>query len=139
MPDPSSNHHKQRSGWPGKRGRAHIVDCHAFCSCCIFGALRGLAIRDTLKERIKTPPDDGGHWTGPKIARWLAKFHGVQAAHDQRGWDALIAIEARMSLRRSMLAGRGGREAESSTVRVDNHSSSLYGMPVIPAKPWPQV
>jgi transposase len=92
-----------------------------------------------LKERIKTPPDDGGHWTGPKIARWLAKFHGVQAAHDQRGWDALIAIEARMSLRRSMLAGRGGREAESSTVRVDNHSSSLYGMPVIPAKPWPQV
>jgi len=45
-----------------------------------------------LKERIKTPPDDGGLWTGPKIARWLAKFHGVQAVHDQRGWDALIAI-----------------------------------------------
>ncbi len=43
-------------------------------------------------ERIKTPPDDGGIWTGPKIARWLAKFHGVQAVHDQRGWDALIAI-----------------------------------------------
>ena len=45
-----------------------------------------------LKERIKTPPDDGGLWTGPKIARWLAKFHGVEAVHDQRGWDALIAI-----------------------------------------------
>jgi transposase len=45
-----------------------------------------------LEERIKTPPDDGGLWTGPKIARWLAKFHGVQAIHDQRGWDALIAI-----------------------------------------------
>ena len=45
-----------------------------------------------LKERIKTLPDDGGLWTGPKIARWLAKFHGVQAVHDQRGWDALIAI-----------------------------------------------
>jgi transposase len=45
-----------------------------------------------LKERIKTPPDDGGLWTGPKIARWLAKFHGVQAVHDQRGWDALMAI-----------------------------------------------
>src|SRR6516164_3412259 len=45
-----------------------------------------------LKERIKTPPDDGGLWSGPKIARWLAKFHGVQSVHDQRGWDALIAI-----------------------------------------------
>ena len=45
-----------------------------------------------LKERIKTLPDDGGLWTGPKIARWFAKFHGLQSVHDQRGWDALIAI-----------------------------------------------
>ena len=46
-----------------------------------------------LKERIKTPPDDGGLWSGPKAARWLARFHGLQSVHDQRGWDALIAIE----------------------------------------------
>jgi hypothetical protein len=45
-----------------------------------------------LKQRIKTPPDDGGLWTGPKIARWLANFHGRKAVHDQRGWDALVAI-----------------------------------------------
>jgi len=45
-----------------------------------------------LSERIKTAPDDGGLWTGPKIARWLAAFHGRQAVHDQRGWDALVAI-----------------------------------------------
>jgi transposase len=41
-----------------------------------------------LKERIKMPPDDCELWTGPKIARWLARFHGVKAVHDQRGWDA---------------------------------------------------
>lgn len=46
-----------------------------------------------LKERLKTTPDDGGLWSGPKIARWLAKFHGVKSVHDQRGWDALIAVE----------------------------------------------
>lgn len=45
-----------------------------------------------LKQRIKTPPDDGGLWTGPKIARWLAKFHAVKSVHDQRGFDALVAI-----------------------------------------------
>src|SRR5258705_3193727 len=45
-----------------------------------------------LKERLQTPPDDGGQWTGPKIARWLAKYHGLKSVHDQRGWDALIAI-----------------------------------------------
>ena len=50
------------------------------------GALAG------LRERLKTPPDDGGQWTGPKIARCLAEYHGLKTVHDQRGWDALIAI-----------------------------------------------
>ena len=45
-----------------------------------------------LQERVKSPPDDGGQWTGPKIARWLAAFHGRKSVHDQRGWDALIAL-----------------------------------------------
>lgn len=45
-----------------------------------------------LKERIMSPPDDGGLWTGPKIARWLAAFHKLKLVHDQRGWDALVAI-----------------------------------------------
>lgn len=48
---------------------------------------------DALKERLKSPPDDGGQWTGPKIARWLAIFHGRRSVHDQRGWDALIALQ----------------------------------------------
>jgi transposase len=45
-----------------------------------------------LKERLKTPPDAGGLWTGPKVARWLAGFHGLKSVHNQRGWDALVAI-----------------------------------------------
>jgi len=47
----------------------------------------------SLKERLKAPPGDGGVWTGPKVARWLAQFHGLKSVHDQRGWDALIAVE----------------------------------------------
>ena len=46
-----------------------------------------------LKTRIATPPDNGGQWSGPKVARWLAQFHTLAAVHDQRGWDALVAIE----------------------------------------------
>jgi len=45
-----------------------------------------------LKQRIKMPPDEGGLWSGPKVARWLAGYHGLRSVHDQRGWDALIAI-----------------------------------------------
>ena len=47
----------------------------------------------SLKERLKTPPCDGGLWSGPKVARWLASFHSLETVHDQRGWDALVAIE----------------------------------------------
>lgn len=45
-----------------------------------------------LKQRIQTAPAGGGLWSGPKIARWLADFHGLKSVHDQRGWDALVAI-----------------------------------------------
>ena len=45
-----------------------------------------------LEERLASPPDDGGQWTGPKIAHWLASFHALKSVHDQRGWDALVAI-----------------------------------------------
>lgn len=45
-----------------------------------------------LKQRVKTAPDDGGLWSGPKVARWLAKFHAIKSIHDQRGFDALVAI-----------------------------------------------
>ena len=27
------------------------------------------------------------------MARWLARFHALASVHDQRGWDALVAIE----------------------------------------------
>lgn len=45
-----------------------------------------------LQERLKTSPDDGGVWTAPKVARFLAAFHKLGHVHDQRGWEALLAI-----------------------------------------------
>jgi transposase len=64
----------------------------------------------SLKERLKTPPDDGGLWTGPKVAGWLAKFHGRKAVHDQRGWDALLAIEYSIQKPRPRHPGAAGEE-----------------------------
>jgi transposase len=57
----------------------------------------------SLKERLKTRPDDGRLWTGPKVARWLAGFHGLKSVHNQRGWDALIAIEYSIQTARYLL------------------------------------
>jgi len=46
-----------------------------------------------LPERLATPPSDGGLWTGPKAAAWMAGELGRAAVLPQRGWEALKAIK----------------------------------------------
>jgi transposase len=76
---------RYNEGGPGRLGdqRAHNGSAPSILTPEALAALR---------ERIKAPPDDGGLWSGPKVALWLADFHGSKSVHDQRGWDALIAI-----------------------------------------------
>jgi len=45
-----------------------------------------------LAERLKRPPDDGGLWSGPKVARWMGQHLGRSDLRPQRGWDALKAL-----------------------------------------------
>ena len=45
-----------------------------------------------LPERLATPPSDGGLWTGPKVAAWMASELGLAVVLPQRGWEALKAI-----------------------------------------------
>jgi transposase len=47
---------------------------------------------EKLKDRLREPPPDGGLWTGPKVARWMARELGLAAVLPQRGWEALKAI-----------------------------------------------
>jgi transposase len=42
-----------------------------------------------LAEALKERPNDGGIWTGPKVARWIEKETGVEKVWKQRGWDYL--------------------------------------------------
>ena len=49
-------------------------------------------ILDLLRERLKTPPDDGGLWTSRKVAVVIASRLGVERVAEQRGWEALRAI-----------------------------------------------
>jgi transposase len=44
------------------------------------------ALLEALAERLRTPPEDGGRWTGPKVALWMARHLGVERVHPQRGW-----------------------------------------------------
>ena len=46
-----------------------------------------------LAERVRTPPETGGLWSGPKVAAWMARYLGLARVHPQRGWEALKRIE----------------------------------------------
>jgi transposase len=45
-----------------------------------------------LRERVKSPPDDGGVWTARKVAAVIAAALGLARVAEQRGWEALRAI-----------------------------------------------
>jgi transposase len=48
---------------------------------------------EALRERLGTPPEDGGLWTGPKVARWMAARLGLVHVHAPRGWEALKKLD----------------------------------------------
>ena len=59
------------------------------------GRMASLLTEDVLAalaKRVRTPPDDGGAWTGPKVAAWVARHLGLAEVHPQRGWEALKRI-----------------------------------------------
>src|SRR3712207_600737 len=52
------------------------------------GALAALA------ARVRAPSEDGGLWSGPKVAAWMARHLGLAKVHPQRGWEALQRLRS---------------------------------------------
>jgi transposase len=52
-------------------------------------ALLSATEQEELDQVLQEPPEEGGIWNGPKVARWIAKKTGRQQVHPQRGWDYL--------------------------------------------------
>ena len=42
-----------------------------------------------LVTALRSKPEDGGIWTGPKVGRWSEKETGREKVRNQRGWDYL--------------------------------------------------
>lgn len=45
-----------------------------------------------LRQALQGRPPDGGEWTGPLVARWIAARTG-RRVHRQRGWDYLRRLK----------------------------------------------
>lgn len=41
-----------------------------------------------LEQRLRSKPEDGGLWSGPKVAQWMGQQLGRPVA-DARGWEVL--------------------------------------------------
>jgi transposase len=46
---------------------------------------------ERLRQRLTSPPPDGGLWVSRKVANWMAGELGVERLAPQRGWEALRA------------------------------------------------
>jgi transposase len=53
--------------------------------------LLSAALRAALLTALEQPPPDGGVWTGPKAAAWMAATLG-RRVHPQRGWETLRRV-----------------------------------------------
>src|ERR687894_3013287 len=67
-----------------------------------------------LAERLKEPPEDGGLWSGPKVAAWIARHLGLAAVHPQRGWEALKRIGWSPQAPRPRHARAGGPQEQAA-------------------------
>ena len=50
------------------------------------------SVLNMLRERLKSPPEDGGIWTSKKVAAVIAAELGLAKVAEQRGWEALRAV-----------------------------------------------
>lgn len=55
--------------------------------------LLSAAEQEELRQLLQQEPPDGGAWTGPKVAQWIAAKTG-KAVQRQRGWEYLRRLQA---------------------------------------------
>ena len=66
-----------------------------------------------LRAALSTPPADGGLWTGPKVAAWMAVRLG-RKVWPQRGWDYLRKLGHSAQVPRPRHAKAASREEQAA-------------------------
>ena len=91
-------------------------------------------VLDLLRERMKTPPDDGGVWTARKVAVVMATALKVGSLAEQRGWKARAARSAGRSSGRGRGRGRAAAPDEQSAFKKSSPRSSPRRRSATPAR-----
>lgn len=86
-----------------------------------------------LRERVKSPPGDGGVWTAKKVAAVIAAELGLARVAEQRGWEALRAIGWTIQRPRPQHA-QGATPEEREAFKKSSPMSSPRKRRAIPAR-----
>ena len=86
-----------------------------------------------LRERLTSPPEDGGVWTSKKVAAVIAAELGLASVAEQRGWEALRAIGWTIQRPRPRHARAAGPEAQAE-FKKSSPQPSLRKRSAIPAR-----
>ena len=76
-------------------------------------ALLDEAGEEELLRALAGPPPGGGMWSGPKVARWIAKRNGLEKVHVQRGFEYLKKIRYSPQVPRPENASADASEQEA--------------------------
>jgi transposase len=76
-------------------------------------ALLGPEQRKELEEALKEPPQDGGMWNSPKVARWIEEKTGRRKVGVQRGWEYLRKLGRTPQVPRPSHAAADPKEQEA--------------------------
>jgi transposase len=94
--------------------------------------------QEDLAAALQEPPEDGGLWSGPKVAQWMQRTLGREIA-PQRGWDYLQRVgyssrvprpqhakadaEVQQAFKKTARAGRG----RTSRTSASDHRTVEHG------------
>ncbi|WP_313898381.1 helix-turn-helix domain-containing protein [Methylobacterium sp. J-068] len=87
---------------------------------------------DKLRACLAEPPPDGGTWSTPKIAAWMAAELGMVSVYPQRAWEALRAIGWSIQAPRPKNPAAAGPEAQAA-FKKNSPRPSPRKKPAIPA------
>jgi transposase len=87
--------------------------------------LLSLALQAELHEALQHPPEDGGLWSGPKVAQWMQKRLGHPVA-PQRGWEYLkrLGYSTRVPRPEHAKADEATQQAFKKTARTGGNCSA---------------
>jgi transposase len=90
---------------------------------------------EALRQRLATPPDDGGLWTSRKVADWIADRLGLEHVHTPRGWEALKKLNWSIQAPRPHNPKAATPEEEAAFKKNSPRRSSKKP-PSIPTSRW---